>query len=245
MPSETDAASEPVAEVEFFNKRYARINVDIEKLIDLQLGKGRDVRIGPEGAITFFYKRHGGCRASRKGPSDDKSRRCESKTGGTKTAKQLRDECRNTRERFEERVLKRLEKAKMQRHTAAITTDATAGQVEPQAAPPVEVADVGMEQAVPERRGVRDDAMTCKRRVVTSATADAVERTAEVAEKVATMAAARGVAKQMKPQARILAVGAHPITKKGKQRDNPTHGENIYKQLTRGERMLIATHETR
>ena len=94
MPSEPDAASKPVAEAEFFNERCAHINVDIEKLIDLQLGKGRDVRVGPDGAITFYHERHGGHRPLRNGSSDDKDWRCEAKTGGTKTAKQLRDKDR-------------------------------------------------------------------------------------------------------------------------------------------------------
>ena len=247
MPSESDAASETVAEAEIdTSRRCARSSVDVEELIDAMLRKGRGVKLSPDGTITFYYKmRRKACK-----PSDGGSVASRGEGHGdtasparNKTAKKIRDEQRNTRERYEARVLKRIEKAKAERHEIVATGDITTGRAEEQASPVAETADVAMGQTTPERRGVRDvGAREGKRRAVTCETAEAIERKAATMEVVAAAAASRDVTKQKKAQARVTEVmhKSKGITRPTSESQTTSYASAAYKALTRGERMLAA-----
>ena len=194
MPSESDAATVPVVEAKVEAGCCWRVAVDVEKVIDSQLAKGRDVKIAPDGMIyimsTKLREQRRSLQSMRRASAADNWRR--EPVASVKNSRQRRDETRNTRERYEERVLKRLEKARAERQiaTAAIVDAASvAADAAEQASPMAEAADAAMGQATPERRGVRDvGAREGKRRVVTCETADAIERKAATVEMVAVKA---------------------------------------------------------
>ena len=54
MPSESDAATVPVVEAKVEAGCCWRVAVDVEKVIDSQLAKGRDVKIAPDGMIYIM-----------------------------------------------------------------------------------------------------------------------------------------------------------------------------------------------
>ena len=119
MPSETDAASETVAEGNSMIASNAHTAVDVEQLVKTQLREGHDVEIYRDRVRIFNKKWREGRRSSKptRRPSDaDDWRRAPATRA--KTAKQRRDEERNTRAKYEERMLKKLDKEKAERQAS-------------------------------------------------------------------------------------------------------------------------------
>ena len=124
MPSDTDAASEPVAEGDLMISSCTRTAVNVEQLVKMALREGHDVALYRDDGVRIFNKKWRERRPSKptKRPSDADDWRRAPATGA-KTSKQRRDEERNTRANYEERMLKKHEKAEAERQasTAANT----------------------------------------------------------------------------------------------------------------------------
>ena len=232
MPSEPDAASETVAEAIIDAVRCARSSVDVEELIDAMLRKGHNAKISPDGTITLWHKmRRKACKTSRGGSVASRGE-VQGDTVSpvrSETAKQIRDKQRNTRERYEMRVLKRLEMAKKQRWATIAGTKETKEtnvmneETMPQVAP-----------AVPERQASKAGAV---KRL-------AIEKVIDVKQVIETATTTRASRPNKK-----YGLGEHEVKYKSKgiarmnksKSETTSYASAAYKALTRGERMLNAT----
>ena len=136
MPSEPDAASEPVAEAEIEAGRYAHSRVDIEKLITEHVQKGGVVTIDTDGVITFKPNKKGYIKELSYDEAMVEARRGDGRgikvtPTRTESAKKRRDRARNTHANYVARQEKRQKERQQQqtREAATIATEVTEAMV--------------------------------------------------------------------------------------------------------------------